>query len=265
MQVKAKNKLGTCAICSRQIDPTTAIHCPICGQPYHSACWSYNHNKCAVLGCTGQTAIEGSEVQGKQNHIRILVWGITLMAVAMACAIIGLAGGIFLRGSFASPKASPIIFPSQTTALTMPYSLPATSLVQFATPTARMMIYPTDTIIPTNIPQLTEIHILKPDDFIHWYFNAVWQDRDYEYLWSLSTPSFQANASPGGYKEFTTWWGSVNRIDILSVTVINQSSTTASVTIEVTFYLNDGRILSHKKYSYNLIYSSEKQSWMFDY
>ena len=132
-------------------------------------------------------------------------------------------------------------------------------------------ILPQETL-QASIPQATAmfptenvVHPSDPKIFVRDYFNAVWQDRNYDYLWTLSTPSFQADASSGDYQDFVSWWESVDRVDILSVTVMSNDGHYASVDVHATFYLKDGRVLNNRNYSYDLIYDSNRQSWLFDY
>jgi hypothetical protein len=126
--------------------------------------------------------------------------------------------------------------------------------------------YPVATKI-TTITQTNsgEQNLSNPGDFGRWYFTAVWQNRNYEYLWTLWTSRAQAKASPGGYKEFTTWWGSMDRVDISSVNVLNNDGKYASIQVIVTFHIHDGRVLQDRKYSYDLIFDANRNTWMFDY
>ena len=126
-------------------------------------------------------------------------------------------------------------------------------------------IPPSDTPIPTAVPTEGLVPATDPGQFIHEYFNAVWQIRNYNYLWSLSTPGFQENASPGGYQEFTSWWESVASVDILNVAVANNDGHHASVNVHVTFHLKDKETLSNRGYQYDLTYDPYRQTWMFDY
>ena len=119
--------------------------------------------------------------------------------------------------------------------------------------------------MPTAVPTEGLAPTSDPAQFIREYFGAVWQTRNYEYLWSLLTPSFQANACPGGYKEFTNWWGSVDSVDILNIAVTNNNGHSASVDVHVTFHLKGGSSLKNRDYRYDLTYDSNRQTWMFDY
>ena len=120
-------------------------------------------------------------------------------------------------------------------------------------------------VLPTQRP--TPVHEVvpqEPGDFVRWYFNAIWQSREYENLWDYTTPAFRSSASPGGYQEYTEWWGSVKKATVHSVGVTMHRYDYCTVSVDVTFDLFDGRVLSHRKYDYDLTYSERKQSWVFD-
>jgi hypothetical protein len=131
---------------------------------------------------------------------------------------------------------------------------------------ATAFVNPTATQVSSNSPSTSEEeNYSDPAEFARWYFTAVWQDRNYDYLWTLSTPSFQSAASTGGYNEFTSWWGSVDKADIGSVSVLNNDGHYASIHVVITFHLHDGRVLQNRQYDYDLVFNSDRQTWMFDY
>lgn len=143
--------------------------------------------------------------------------------------------------------------------------------------TSTIQVLPSATPITVYTPLVTTLQAKSPnpspmpglysdpEQFTRWYFNDVWQDRDYEYLWSFLTPSFRSYTSPGNFQEYKDWWGSVDRIDIHSFQKTQHSTSYITIRIDVTFYLKDGRVLSHRKYAYDLIFDRGKNSWMFDY
>jgi hypothetical protein len=106
----------------------------------------------------------------------------------------------------------------------------------------------------------------NPEEFIYWYFNALWQERNYELLWrECLTSKFQNHSSPGGINEYSGWWDTVKRSDVHSVEVLKAEGRRTWVKVIVTFYLTDGRVLKDRLYEYDLIYDTENEIWMFDY
>lgn len=106
----------------------------------------------------------------------------------------------------------------------------------------------------------------NPEEFIYWYFNALWQERNYEALWrECLTSKFQNHSSPGGITEYSEWWDTVKQTDIHSVEGLKADGRRAWVKMIITFYLTDGCVLKDRPYEYDLIYDTEKETWMFDY
>lgn len=106
----------------------------------------------------------------------------------------------------------------------------------------------------------------RPEEFVFWYFNAMWQKRNYEDLWNnFLTTSFQNHSSNGNFNEYVKWWKTVNRIDINGVEIVQMKDISAWAKINVNFYLNDGRVLSSREYDYSLVFDTTKRIWMFDY
>ena len=171
----------------------------------------------------------------KIKFFMLILGAVIVMLAATGCA-----------STPASPTASPI----------------ATALPPTETPVLATEVPATDTPVPT--PTVAVPQNVK--DFVEWYFNAVWQERNYDFLWNnCLTPAFQANAATGGYAEFTSWWGSMEQVDINKVTVLQSDTTTASVEVNVTFHLNTGKTLSNRLYRYDLTYSQAAHTWQFDF
>jgi len=113
---------------------------------------------------------------------------------------------------------------------------------------------------PSSFPQS------RPEEFVFWYFNAIWQQRNYEDLWdNFLTTSFQSHSSNGNFNEYVKWWKTVSRIDINGVEIIQRKETSAWARINVNFYFNDGRVLNNREYDYSLVFDTAKRIWMFDY
>ena len=144
--------------------------------------------------------------------------------------------------------------PPNTTKENTPVILSSPTISQQSNPTQYELPTPTSTVI------------YEPQDFAQWYFTTVWRDRNYSTLWeNYLTTSFQNHSSSGNFKDYADWWGSVKKIDIKSIDVIENDGQSAWIHIKMTFYLNDGRVLSNREYDYDLIFNSDHNTWMFDY
>lgn len=106
----------------------------------------------------------------------------------------------------------------------------------------------------------------RPEEFVFWYFNALWQQRNYGDLWNnFLTASFQNHSSNGNFNEYVEWWKTVNRIDINGIEIVQKKEISAWARVNVNFYLNDGRVLNAREYDYSLVFDTAKRIWMFDY
>ena len=136
-----------------------------------------------------------------------------------------------------------------------------------ATSTQIILSTYTATFLPTNTPAPTITStptISDPAEFVRWYFTALWQERNYEYLWENAlTQSFRNHDN--NFNQYADWGNSMERIDIHSVKILNNDGHYAAVQVNLSFYFTSGHTAKDKTYSYNLLYNEGKQSWMFDY
>jgi hypothetical protein len=134
-------------------------------------------------------------------------------------------------------------------------------------PAAATTAAPASHASPTRAaPQQPATGLQDPGEFVRWYFGAVWQARNYEDLWNnYLTPSFKSRISSGGYDEYVQWWSSVDRVDVISVQVLENDGAHAWVHVNVTFIMKDGRVISNQEYDYDLLFDPARQTWMFDY
>jgi hypothetical protein len=122
---------------------------------------------------------------------------------------------------------------------------------------------PQSRVPATHLPRTA---LNTPEGFLRWYFSAVWNERNYQDLWdNYLTPSFKARPNAGGYEGYVSWWNSVQRVDVNSVSVLQNDGTHAWVRVNVTFTMMDGRVISNQEYDYDLSYDAARQTWMFDY
>ena len=189
---------------------------------------------------------------------RVPAFVIGLFFISVLCI-----GAVFLfNGINNPPHPTPIPTKKKVDPPTMVFtSTPLPVAAKTITSTPRLIVTETSIPTPSHLPGLYS----DPEQFIRWYFNAVWQDRDYEYLWSFLTPSFRSHASNNDFQGYKEWWGSVDKIDFHSIQKNQHDTNYVTVHIDITFYLKDGRILDHRKYAYDLIFNNDKNSWMFDY
>jgi hypothetical protein len=119
-------------------------------------------------------------------------------------------------------------------------------------------------VAPTVAAQ-TPIVMQDPAGFVRWYFARVSNERDYQNLWdNYLTPSYKTNVGSGLFTDYEWWWNSVARVDVNSVDVLRNNGSQARVRVNLSFYMQDGRVLPNEVYEYDLLYDSNRATWMFD-
>jgi hypothetical protein len=259
MEVRPKNNLRSCPICRDPIDPLTAFRCPVCGQLYHSHCWSYNNNQCGVLGCNGRTFLtDGTQVTRRPQ----ITFG-AIVFIGILCAMVGLLGGLWFAHSLASLRnfiSTPIASPSPQHALA---NLPApeikpTAIVLTSTSTQPTTMLPTANIGSTDA-NLSLSQPLSPEQLITDYFNAI-NNRQYELAWSMLSDKFQANYT---YSEYTSWWKTLENVEVISITIKSQNNSEVYIYVEAYYYYKSGdKTTGHT--TYKLVKNETGNSWLFD-
>lgn len=162
-----------------------------------------------------------------------------------------------------APSPTPINTLAATQVNTQsPLLATATTTASHSQPTKAIRITP----LVTPPPSGTLANLQDPGEFVRWYFDQVWQVRNYQNLWdNYLTQTFKTYVSSGNFEEYTVWWNSVDRVAVNSVNVIQNSGTKAWVRVNVTFTMKDGRVISNQEYDYALLYDAARQTWMFNY
>ncbi len=113
---------------------------------------------------------------------------------------------------------------------------------------------------PTIVPAVEKP---SPDEAMRNYFLTI-NRGDYEDAWNQLTPEFRQNEKlhPNGYKSYTDWWeGKVEKVDIDSVNLMDNSRETAVVDIELKYVLKSGRTVPGSV-SFSLVWDDENSKWM---
>jgi hypothetical protein len=132
------------------------------------------------------------------------------------------------------------------------------------TATAPAPFQPLGTPSVTALPPATGLQ--DPEGFIRWYFETVWKQRNYQDLWdNYLTPSYKANVGSGDFADYVGWWNSVERVEIQSVSVLQNNAGQAMIRVYAAFYMRDGRVVASQPYDYDLLYDASRGTWMFDY
>lgn len=121
--------------------------------------------------------------------------------------------------------------------------------------------------VPTVTPTYSAFHSSnnisqKPDidSFVKNYYIAL-NNRRYSETWNQLSPQFK-NLSES-YSAYQQWWNSVREIKIGNIRVIQQSSDTATVDVELWYLMNNGRNVQDTKSRVDLIWNDNNDSWLF--
>jgi hypothetical protein len=164
----------------------------------------------------------------------------------MLVAAVGIGSLIARIGnrSFLEVAVAPTVVtqPSATTATPVPTGSPSVA---------------TSTIVPT--PSNTV------EQFIRTYFEAI-NSRNYETTWSLLSDAFKATTNGpqmGGYQGYVDFWNTVDRVEILEIRVLDQSSQSAEVFVVANYHYTNG-VTTTGEQSFYLIYDFTRDTWLFD-
>ena len=165
----------------------------------------------------------------------------------MLVAVVGIGSLIARIGnrSFLKAAVAPTIVVTQQSAVT-------------ATP------IPTGTpLVPTNTIVLTPSNSVE--QFIRTYFQEI-NSRNYENTWSLLSDAFKASTnSPqkGGYQGYVDFWNTVDRVEILEIKILEQSSQSAEVFVVANYHYKNG-VTTTGEQNFYFIYDFTRNTWLFD-
>ncbi len=235
------------------------------------------------VNCLTAQVVNGQRIvlcHGKQTSftLNVCINGLDCIQLPVAlqnCSLIPQTGAGTLQPTFTpapvivNPTSTQIPPTSPTPTTVAPTQVPAqipTQTIAAPPPAAATVAPHTEPTRASRVPvPQTGNGIQDPAAFVNWYFAAVSQNRNYQDLWNnYLTPTFKTVVSPGGYSEYVTWWDSVQRVDVNSINVIQNDGTHATVRVNVTFNMKDGRVISNQEYDYDLLYDATRQTWMFD-
>ena len=118
-------------------------------------------------------------------------------------------------------------------------------------------LVPTSTIVPTPSNSV--------EQFIRTYFQEI-NSRNYEDTWSLLSDAFKASRnSPqnGGYQGYVDFWNTVDRVEILEIRILEQSSQSAEVSVVANYHYKNGVTMTGEQ-NFNFIYDFTRNTWLFD-
>ena len=206
--------------------------------------------------------------------------GIGGLVILSLCIGIALATGMIGRSSqplqaeVPSPAVQPgnIVFPTETIPAQNPTELqvfPTDWPILISTAT----LVPTDTPTPSPspvpeppspVPPASAFSPSDPAEFIRWYFNVIWSERNYAFLWdNCQTDAFHQSAANNDYQGFVDYYDTVQQMDVSFVNVLQNDERTAIMEVGLVYHMKAGWSDSHTL-EFKLIYNSQTGYWMFD-
>ena len=155
--------------------------------------------------------------------------------------------------AWASPNAKD---PVQRFTISDVPSTPSVTPTPSKTPTTT----PSPTVTPSQTPSPTEQAKPSADEFVRDYYNLI-NSRQLQTAWKNLSPEFQ-NGQAQGYREFTDWWQSVDRVSVKGSQVIEMKKESALVRIQLTYQIK-GKVTSETQ-RLNLIWNKKSEQWQID-
>ena len=176
----------------------------------------------------------------------------------MLVAAVGI-GSLFARignRSFFEAAVAPTVFPLEAAVATA-VETQQSGITATPIPTSPPLLVPTNTIVltPSN----------SVEQFIRTYFQEI-NSRNYENTWSLLSDAFKASRnSPqnGGYQGYVDFWNTVDRVEILEIKILEQSSQSAEVFVVANYHYKNG-VTTTGEQNFYFIYDFTRNTWLFD-
>ncbi|MFN5857178.1 MAG: serine/threonine protein kinase [Pseudanabaenaceae cyanobacterium] len=109
-------------------------------------------------------------------------------------------------------------------------------------------------------PQNVAGNLKSPDTFIRNYYDLV-NSRQYTEAWASLSPEFQQGQARG-YKSFTEWWNSIDKVNVIESRVVNMQNGTAIVDVSVLYFNPDPTPPENMRLS--LKWDSNRNNWVID-
>ena len=168
--------------------------------------------------------------------------------------VIAMLVAVVVIGSWLARIGYPSIPEQTTVALTV--ETPGTAITATPIPTGTPLV-PASTIVVTPSNSV--------EQFVRTYFQEI-NNRNYETTWSLLSDAFKATSnSPqhGGYQGYVDFWNTVDRVEILEIKILEQSSQSAEVFVVANYHYKNG-VTTTGEQTFSFIYDFTRNTWLFD-
>lgn len=181
---------------------------------------------------------------------------IGLVIFGMGCIV--LITFMVVRTTSPSPtQTGAVIAPTAQVVNATPTPAPATEF-----PATQTSVPPTLEPIPSDTPPAAKPTIQPAADFIIEYFDLI-NAREYTETWARLSGKYKAANNPDGYGQYTAFWDSVDRVDVLSPEVAYQKVDSAKVSARLNLAYKNGKTGS-QIVTFVLIPDDQGTSWLID-
>jgi serine/threonine protein kinase, bacterial len=149
--------------------------------------------------------------------------------------------------------------PILPTATFAPLILPTVFPTESPTPVPTLSPLPTLLNIQSLDTPIVTSEAVLPEEFIRGYFSAI-NDRNYELAWTMLSTNFQATQT---YAEYTSWWNTVDQVEIISLNIRSQDVYGVFIYVEANYIYKSG-VVATGHTEYKLVQNETNHSWLFD-
>lgn len=144
------------------------------------------------------------------------------------------------------------VTPASQTSITGTTQTPGLNNPQFSPTKAEITVV----LLPTQTQPVTE-HSSSPEQFVRDYLGTL-NNRQYDLAYSMMSDNFQASQS---YDEYVSYWDTVEKVEILLVSIKSQKTSQVLVYVEARYYYKADYVANGHT-TYKLIKNGN--SWLFD-
>ena len=99
---------------------------------------------------------------------------------------------------------------------------------------------------------------VDPEEFIRIYYSNI-NKRNYDSTWASLSSNFQSMS--GGFSGYKDWWDSVDKIQVISTTLMNNDNGQATVNAKIRYFMKTGVDVDDEKGLFYLSWNSDKKNW----
>ncbi|BFM39424.1 serine/threonine-protein kinase [Synechocystis sp. LKSZ1] len=100
----------------------------------------------------------------------------------------------------------------------------------------------------------------NPEDFIDNHYSDL-NNGDYSTTWARLSSNFSQSLT---YDQYIDWWNKVSEVRLGNIIPISQNSERAKLKLNLSYVMNDGRVVKDEKPYVYLVWNDGEQTWLID-